>query len=133
MSCQAEDLLKFAEALVDSDKEPELRASISRAYYAAFHVAKEYDAHLPLISKEHKSGGTHKQLIDRFVHENADKRLKAIGYILKDMCNRREFADYHLLDNVISGNAKYQVGAAKRAIQKLIEYSDSLNPEKDSA
>jgi uncharacterized protein (UPF0332 family) len=125
------DILNFAESLAASDKEVELRSSISRAYYAAYHTAKLYTSFLPLPPNGDRRGGTHKQLIDRFLDLNSDSRLRGVGYILQDMCTHRETADYNLDSQINAIKALTQVESAKRLVDKLSQFSASH--EKDQA
>ena len=41
---QAEEFLRLAESYATGRSEADLRSAVSRAYYAAFHVAREFMA-----------------------------------------------------------------------------------------
>lgn len=127
MSCDPLDILRFAESMADAADEVKNRSSISRAYYAAYHVAKTYEQFLP--NPRTIRGGTHKQLTDKFCDINSDSRLRSIGYILRDMCTHREAADYDLSEPITIYETNAQIESAKRVIKKLGEFSESLVKE----
>jgi len=86
MSIHANDFLKFAEWLYKIDiidDEINLRCSISRAYYGAFHTAIE---HLDIDNYENHQGVVRKVKIINF----------SLGSKLYDLKKRRVEADYRL-------------------------------------
>lgn len=99
MSVEAHDFTELARRLVTEDKEIDWRSAASRAYYAAFHLAK-YAAYVCPDNSHFKiDGGTHAKLIDRFdswnpASQELKKKSRQISYILKDMKRTREHADY---------------------------------------
>jgi uncharacterized protein (UPF0332 family) len=125
MSCTPQDLLNFAEKLSNSSEEVELRSSISRAYYAAFHTADAAKSICPEIHRDTVAGGSHKYVIKRYLDIASPTLARQIGYILQDMCTRRESADYTLSDNCTTNHAKTQIVTAK----KLILLIDQLKAE----
>jgi uncharacterized protein (UPF0332 family) len=95
MSFDWEDYLKVAEILHDGAKDAKLeeamyRIAISRAYYAAFCMARNYRLE---AGKELPFVDPHKVVVDTFRYsQNANER--AIGQKLHRLKNQRIQADY---------------------------------------
>jgi hypothetical protein len=109
MSISSEDLLGVAEQMATRDSEVEWRAGASRAYYAAFHRAKDVaDRCLPpnLLRM-----GEHESLTERFkVH---GIKGKSIAYVLVDLKKVRTHADYHIRHNFLKQDGTDQVSDCK--------------------
>jgi uncharacterized protein (UPF0332 family) len=111
------DLLDLANELCADDREVAWRTSASRAYYAAFHTARElfeqagFDvpkaerAHSYLWLRLENSG--HPDVIESGIH-------------LKDLRTTRNEADYDLSTDFTHGQAYQQVGVAL-GVMNLLE------------
>jgi len=88
----AQDLFRLAARLAaaSSADEAQLRAAISRAYYSAFHLAKEY-----LASLGAKLGNNDGE-VQRFLLECGHPRAQIAGRRLTDLHSFRIKADYDL-------------------------------------
>lgn len=114
MSCSPDEFLSQAKRLSASAEEIDLRCAVSRAYYAALHWAREVEHFCPPLQAGGVRGTTHEAVIQRFLAYTANKTAIKIGYLLRDMRNRREAADYELGGVTVAGDAEYQVRAAER-------------------
>lgn len=95
------DILQVAQRALNASDEAELRCSISRSYYAAYHHAAAFAKTLPLPGSGHgPEGGIHQDLINRLSHPHpscsAAQKLasKKIGYALASLRSARVCADY---------------------------------------
>ncbi|WP_026600230.1 hypothetical protein [Methylomonas sp. 11b] len=106
------EFLQFAKALPD-DSEIQIRNSISRAYYAAYH-------HCLDVYKMDSSadGGVHAKLISGLV-KSPDTNDKKIGYILKQLRALRTTADYDLSSTVTANDKYTTVSQTERLIDIL--------------
>lgn len=85
------------------EKESKCRCGISRAYYSAFHMAKNY-----LIEQGEALGSSfqtsHQEVIDKFIHSK-NSEWKKIGINLDMLRGHRVRADYYKIyvkDQVVS-------------------------------
>jgi uncharacterized protein (UPF0332 family) len=110
------DFLALATRLAAATDEPEWRTAISRAYYAAFHVARELLSHLGFVVP-----------VDEKAHNYLYFRLNNCGnaliitaasnlYALRRL---RNGADYDMRRTVDGQLASVQVGLASTIIQTL--------------
>lgn len=120
MSCSPQEFLSLAQKLCNSAEEIERRCSVSRAYYAALHWAKEKQDRCPEVHRDTIYGGTHEEVIQRFLQHTESTTAKRIGYMLRDMRNKRESADYELSGLCVESDAQYQISAAER-VKKLVD------------
>lgn len=108
MSATPDEMLTCAKDLcARADCETKYRASISRAYYAAFHAARNFHIGLPTPgSVGNASGGVHAQLIAQLANPGISKNNKkyylsqALGKSLRPLVDARVDADYHLHLNI---------------------------------
>lgn len=101
MPISPQNLIELSESLFQQDSEVSWRSSVSRSYYAAYHLAKDIVSVCPDNSHFVIDSGTHGKLIDRFSSWKPDcphrqKLGKQVAYILLDMKRSREAADYKL-------------------------------------
>ena len=103
----AEGLLAHAITLLAAaDNEYTYRNVIERAYYSAYHAAREFEEHLPSRSKAQPQKGTHDALLQRL--ERPDTQLdyslqttsKYVGAQLRMFKAIRELATYELKETV---------------------------------
>lgn len=130
MPCSPQDLLNFSKKLSNSDEEVELRASISRAYYSAFHLADNSKEICLPIHRDTVSGGSHQFLIKRYLDIKSHTKARQIGYVLQDMCTRRESADYKLNEVCDNSHASSQIASAVRVGRLLNELEVELSNKK---
>ncbi|MDD4913520.1 MAG: hypothetical protein PHW13_00610 [Methylococcales bacterium] len=93
MAINKDEFLSFAKNL-PAYNEINNRNAISRAYYAAYHHCSE-----KFLANKNISGGVHSQLIDSLV-KSPSSTDRQIGYMLKNLKDRRTTADYFLNDEV---------------------------------
>lgn len=122
---EAKSFLGQAKELMqrDSVAEVDVRTAISRAYYAAYHVANTFHEHLPSpgISPQ-REYGMHEELIYRLtnpsVRDDGQRVLsKKIGFILKTLKTRRTEADYRLFLNILPEMAELQIAEAENLVK----------------
>ena len=104
MSINSEDFISSAKFCLSHENEVGYRSYISRAYYGMFHEAMASLTNVPAFSSNH-----HGNLIGYMTNaaecksEPYDKRkLKAMGYNLKQMRDSRNEADYHITEITIT-------------------------------
>ena len=95
----ARDLAKDAddEALAANSREALLRAAASRAYYAVFHIARDWaEEHTEYArpTRSERGRGSHQHLIDHFERNGANRLEKHISRSLDTARTSRENADY---------------------------------------
>lgn len=107
-------------ACCESPAKAECRSSISRAYYAAYHVGAEILNCLGIPVSTGPEG--HSEVVRNLNYSN-DKQLKKVGSQLNDLRSDRNKADYRLSEKKIETQekAKAAVSQASRMIQILDE------------
>lgn len=132
-----EVLLELSEKLlthVEQNKNLEeayLRASASRAYYAAFHKSTELAAYCPVPEKW--SGGMHSQLICQlseapyvsFPSKKIAKDIRRVGMWLNQIRDARTNADYKLDDRF----TRDQVESIHIQVRKILRDSNIIKTE----
>ncbi|WP_449542311.1 hypothetical protein [Enterobacter ludwigii] len=100
MSIRGTDIIAVAGELIKIDNEASYRSCISRAYYGMYHETLGNCTCVPVFSGSHHSG-----LIGYLTTPSEHKRepydsrkLKSIGYFLRQQRDARNEADYHLAD-----------------------------------
>ena len=120
MSVCAEDLLRYAEGVfTQAAGEPGYRNSVSRAYYAAMHRCRDFQAGDPGSSAgKRKKAQSHAKLINSLLSpESQDplvrERSMRLGLDLQVMKTLRNVADYDLGRGVTKLDAEDAVERAK--------------------
>lgn len=126
MPCKPIDFLNLAKQLSSGKEEIDWRCAISRAYYAALHWADERKDLCPEIHLDTIKGGSHERIIQRYCRNTGSSQSRSLGYILQDMRNKRESADYELRDSFLGVDATQQVLMA----QKVKHLLDALEGAK---
>jgi hypothetical protein len=108
--------LKFARELVDSTDEERRRSSISRAYYGAYHVAREVVQSCGVIVPKRDVHNKLQWCLQQVGEKSANKDLAKAGGKLGDLRTERNKADYDLDDRQIAKPANC-LKAVKRAEQ----------------
>lgn len=99
-----DDFLKLAQHCLSAGCESGYRSCISRVYYGMFHETLSYLSSVPNYSSNH-----HASLIGYMTtpaqHKGEpydSKRLRVLGYNLKQQRDARNEADYHLKEVTVS-------------------------------
>lgn len=88
------DYLRLAKKLAEQDDEASHRSAISRAYYAAFHLARRY-VHNQSPGELRKTGEDHYRVWN-YLSRGARRQEQAAGVSGKKLCDARKMADYDL-------------------------------------
>jgi uncharacterized protein (UPF0332 family) len=101
----ASDLLLQADN--SEQREAVLRSAVSRAYYAAFHAAKDYlqqSGKYPSTLGNNAPGeSSHKRVVEAFSKNVSNPTWGKIGRLLGRLKNDRHWADYNPWDHVGAG------------------------------
>lgn len=113
------DYLKLAEALVEAETtEAYLRTAISRAYYAAFHAAKQRAEHT--LNTSTPRFRSHRWTIDFFL-SSPRSHDRHIGRILQRLKKDRVKADYKERSVISIQMARKSVSLAQHVHNQLAE------------
>lgn len=112
--------------------EADMRTAISRAYYAAFHKAKEFLQATKDLTPETPAGGVHERLISRFTN-NSLVDWRVMGAKLDRMKKLRHTADYnYTIKNKYNGALYNLVEEVLLTSQGLInEFNSILDPDSE--
>ena len=110
------DFLKLAVILARGSTEAEWRASLGRAYYAAFHVARGLLEDLGFVVP--RADRAHTYLSYR-LQNSGDAHVERAGMDLQELRQRRNQADYDLHLPVTRVMAASHVLTAEQIIQRL--------------
>jgi uncharacterized protein (UPF0332 family) len=116
MPIKATEFLEFAEWAHKPDrceKEIGYRCSISRAYYAAFHVAKE---HLQMDER-----AEHEEVIERLKDFDDDFGDDELSGRLLDLKKKRKNADYRLSHNINRDMARKSLDKSRKFIEDVVK------------
>ena len=119
MTCRPQDFLTLAQKLSNSEEEIERRCAISRAYYAALHLAIEAKEKCPPIHADTHRGGSHEATIQRYAQHTSSTSAMKVGYVLRSMRNKRESADYDLSGICLASDVTLQIKDAQRIAEFL--------------
>ena len=112
--------ITVAQELAEADLEPHWRSAISRAYYAAFHEAKDA---LAYHSIAFEGTGNDHALVVRYLGYAGDQSLGEAGTGLGGLQESRRRADYALrsTEGIGQPNAKLCILQAQLVIRKIEE------------
>jgi uncharacterized protein (UPF0332 family) len=113
---KSRDFLALAQRLVSESAEVSWRSAVSRAYYAAFHVARELLEDIGFVVA--RADRAHAYLWRR-LSNCGDPKVQAAGQQLNDLRGDRNEADYNLRLSLAQTVANGQVRAAQRIIDIL--------------
>jgi hypothetical protein len=130
------DFFTFAESIKGDSDEISLRASISRAYYGAFHACQQWhDTKLPHPGHDvGMTGGVHQTLINQLTNpdpgcgRDLGMYSRSLGYALRALRDLRTLADYHLSETVDKEQMKNARAQAKVLIDKASQVPAPLPP-----
>ncbi len=128
-----DDFLLTAGEIAVGKREIDYRNAISRAYYFAYHEGSKYQHLCPGIAHLVIRGGYHERLIQRYLQFTANDKAVALGYVLQDMRNKREAADYYLSDNVNARDAQIQIKTARTLQSRFASFFDASSVPHKSA
>ena len=107
MSINNIDFLHFSSAiLTPTASEIEIRVAISRAYYCAYHSAKDFHNGLDSPGSAGAGNcGVHETLIRQLINPTIKStklrsKSRSIGYLCRSLKSEREAADYDLTCNL---------------------------------
>ena len=93
-----EEYFNLAKDLAGTTEEAKLRSAVSRAYYSAFCLARNYLRDIeqdPRLSHNQTDINVHKYVADEFIHHKSkSKTMIEIGNDLNRLRPRRNKADY---------------------------------------
>ena len=143
MAISEPDLIEFSAKLAKAGAtEVELRAAISRAYYAAFHVLVPFVDKLPRsrICPPDLDRMSHRELRERLAEwrtDNISPRLKSmtatksiLRRAVEVACNARVVADYRMGNEVSLAEAQTQVERVKAILRQAKQIQAQIDREK---
>lgn len=124
MSITGCDIIALAGEILKFENEASYRSCISRAYYGMYHETLLNCTSLPAFSGSHHSGliGYLTTPSEHKMEPYDSRKLKAIGYFLRQQRDARNEADYHLTDVTVSKQmAETSLAAAELLLGKWEE------------
>lgn len=124
MTITPNDLLALAQS-INLQTEVDIRNAAGRAYYAAYHMARNFHGELAKPGQAAARGGDHEDLIhrlqnpDRSLTANKATKSRAIGTLLRQIKPCRHKADYDIGQDM----AAYE---AALAIQTAVEIQSTV-------
>src|SRR5487761_1113112 len=116
------DFISIAIRLSNSQNEADLRSAISRAYYGAFHLAKQFlqDCGLRISRKELDASQIHRK-VRYCLSESHNTEAMFAADKLKSLREQRNEADYDLDSTIFgkTGNVSLRVRAALEIVEAL--------------
>lgn len=122
MSVDFNDILQSAEVLALGESEIDWRNSVSRAYYAAYHRARDSQHLCP--DNSYLRIGSHEALSHRY-ELHGKHGAKAISLVLQAMKRNRHLADYDLRDEFDSNLCSEQILTCKKLIDRLVSFDNA--------
>lgn len=118
MSVNPTDILDSARAIKTDEGEIFIRNAISRAYYAAYHLARQtFPADQEFQARS--GAGVHKSYIDQLQEAAQGSIERKVGVVLNAMKGKRTKADYHLDDDIKPYEAAMQIVKAESLFAEL--------------
>jgi len=120
------DYLKLAEKLKTQSilREACLRSSVSRAYYAIYHIALDYAVSGKITPKfKPKKGGSEHRRLAKYYRKSGtcvnNRDVVQVGLSLGRIFNKRIECDY---ENIIRGNVSDLVELSFLEIEKILQF-----------
>jgi len=110
------DFLTLAQTLLAASSEAAWRSAVSRAYYAAFHVARELLDSMGFAVPRGERAHAHLWLR---LSNCGDPQMATTGAALNSLRQDRNFADYDLLRPLTQANAVRSVRMAEQTVSLL--------------
>ena len=116
--------LTLAKKLASDRDEACLRSAVSRAYYACFHLVKDYAEKLTgtIFAPD---ASAHKEVTD-FLNQNTNADLRALGSVQIRLRYRRADCDYQKTIANISGCAQASIKDAESIFSKIKVYESAV-------
>ena len=125
------DFLQLAHELAQHDGEVYLRESIIAAYYAVFHECKMLSSCLENHGGMGSQSGSHEDLLRKlsaYPMNNAEgfkqdivRKIKSLGYKLKECRNNRRVASYELQEDVTHAQHYAHLKIVQSMMQQVSE------------
>lgn len=127
MSFNWRNYISFASELCKRQDESALRSSISRAYYGAFCLSRNYLINESKIQQPRyeELGKIHKLVID-YLSDSDDADENTIGQYLDSLRKKRNLADYDGTYLVQNENFPKLLGNATRIVEIIDDISSSI-------
>ena len=108
--------LEAAKRIVQGGEEIDHRNATSRAYYAAYHVCREFaeSMHRPQFADT----GTHSALVRAFTNRT-NNSYKSAGYLLEACRRQRMSADYEIETSLTASEARTVINQCDRIFEKV--------------
>lgn len=116
--------LVLAKKLASDKDEACLRSAVSRAYYACFHLVKDYAENLTRTTFA-PDARAHKEITD-FLNQNTNADLRALGSVQTRLRYRRADRDYQKTIANISGCAQASIKDAESIFSKIKVYGGTV-------
>lgn len=110
------ELLSLARTLAAGTTEVHWRAAISRAYYAAFHQARDF---LQSLGFDVPRSDTAHAFLWRRLENSGHKTLQQAGTALVQLRRQRNRADYDVAESVIQRDANAAITNASETIRAI--------------
>ncbi len=123
MAVTNQHFLESARVFLSGISEIDYRNAASRSYYAAYHLCLNLGKRFPDYLDV--KGGVHERLILKLECAR-DKKIKAVGYILRGCKGSRNKADYSLEDKFSKQEAEFAIKQVEKLIQKCSEIEHNL-------
>lgn len=111
------DWLIHARQVVSFKTETAYRDAVGRSYYGTYHRCAPLADDLPSAGER---GGVHEQLVSRLIESN-NRKLKSIGYMMRQLHQMRVDADYRLDLTVTERHAQEALKQAERLFERASE------------
>lgn len=108
------DFLNSAIQLAGGGDEMSKRNALSRAYYAAYHHAREICD--PVDEDEEVQTGMHRRFIEGLVQSEPGTLNRILGVKLNTLYAKRIKADYRLSDEIVASQVALQINDAKTVL-----------------
>ena len=124
MAVTPQELLRYAESLLQESGELRLRNAAGRAFYAAYHSC------LPLYGRldsgPETREGTHQRIIRLFSEyhgpdESISRRIRALGVMYRQVRDLRSKADYEIESDFTKGEAETVLRTVKSIVERTAE------------
>lgn len=126
MSVSNKEFLSYASAIVSGPAaEIEIRAAISRAYYCAYHSAKDFHKGLDSPGSAGADNcGVHETLIRQLTNptvkaDTIRSKSKSVGYLCRSLKGEREDADYDLKIEIPASTAQQVISDTNTLLQYI--------------
>jgi uncharacterized protein (UPF0332 family) len=127
MTIAPRDLLAFASQLLNEHSEVAQRAAASRAYYGAYHLGRQVQAHFKIpLADAKRDAGVHENMIVALercggLPRAAEVKVQTLGTLLRQCRDLRTEADYHIDQDFSAGKATSTVSISRRAEKLALE------------